>query len=184
MTKPMTLLVATASLFALFTPPALRAQTGAPTASGEICKFSKDLDLSTLKTEKAATSLIEQDGKTKLKVEFTDVAPFPNVQFLKPGEPRDLSAFTGVQADVTNTGKEAIRVGMRVDNAGDMSEKPWNSGGAVIPPGETQTIQVIFGKSWGSPGFALDPKQVTNVQIYGFSPPIGSGIIISDLKAF
>lgn len=188
MIKTTTLLVATASLIALFTLPPSQGQTNAPAASaipasGEIIKLVKGFDVSTLKTDKATASLVEQDGKAKLKLDFAEASPFPNVQFLKEGEVRDFSAFTGIQADVTNLGKDPLRVGIRADNAGDPSEKPWNTGGAMLAPGETQTIQIVFGKSWGNPGFALNPKGVTQVQIYGFGPAAGSAITISDLKA-
>ncbi|XHR28115.1 MAG: hypothetical protein ACFUZC_19565 [Chthoniobacteraceae bacterium] len=180
MNKVQRILIASLLAACAFQP--LQAQTSS--TQPEIFPLSKTSDISAIVAQKSTLSIVEQEGKAKLKVEFQPGAQFPNVQFLKPGEIRDLSAFTGVQADITNTYKEPMRIGMRVDNAGEPDAKPWNTGGAVIAPGETKTIQVVFGMSWGSPAFALNPKAVTAIQIYGFSPDGGSAILISDLKGF
>ena len=185
MIKPLSLLAATASLLILFTVPALQAQTKpTPPPSGEILgALSKSFSLSSLIQHKAVASLIEQDGKTKIKIEFNKGGEFPGVQFLKSGEVRDLSAFSGVQAIVTNLGKDPLKVGLRADNAGDWHDSPWSSNGALIPPGKTQIIRVTFGETWGQRAFALNPKAVTGISIFGYNPPAGSAIAISDIKA-
>jgi len=162
------------------------AQGTAP-VSAELYPLTPEFDVSTLKLQKTTVSIVPVDGKTKLKIEFT-AAPntFPNVQFPCPVGGWDLSAYSGIQVDITNTSPAPFYIVLRADSAGDpkSTPPPWNTNGATIPPGEAKTIQVTFGKSWGQPAFQLNPKAVTSIQIFTKDPPPESSVVISDLKAF
>lgn len=91
---------------------------------------------------------------------------YPGV-VVKPQEPVwDLSAFGHVEARITNRGKAASGVSLRVDNAGDWTTSPWNSETVWLRPGETGTVRVRFGYSWGNPGFALDPSRIPQMLVF------------------
>ena len=76
---------------------------------------------------------------------------------------RDLSAFTGIEAELTNLDSVERKVVLRVDNDGDWQKEPWNSEVDTLAPGETKTILVTFGQSYGAAGYALDPGAITAV---------------------
>ena len=78
----------------------------------------------------------------------------------------DLSAYGYVEAKVTNTCKEGITVCLRVDNDGDWTQNPWSSEVAYPKPGETVTVKVRFGYSWGKPGYKLNPAKINEILIF------------------
>jgi beta-glucanase (GH16 family) len=79
----------------------------------------------------------------------------------------DLSAYGHVEATLTNTGKETINVSLRVDNAGDWRDSPWNCESISLKPGERGTVSTIFGYSYGHrPGYALKPAAVTHLLLF------------------
>jgi beta-glucanase (GH16 family) len=78
----------------------------------------------------------------------------------------DLSAFGHVEARVVNTGAEAARLALRVDNEGDWKKSPYNSGQIDLGPGESGTVKVVFGYQFGQVGYPLDPKRVVNILMY------------------
>ncbi len=81
------------------------------------------------------------------------------------GTPLDLSAFTGVEAELTNLDAVERKVVLRVDNGGDWRREPWNTEVDALAPGQTKVIAVTFGRSYGAPGYKLDPAAVVNVAI-------------------
>ncbi|MEZ0217693.1 MAG: hypothetical protein ACAH89_11205, partial [Rariglobus sp.] len=101
------------------------------------------------------TATTTPEGVKQLELSFTGGQEYPGVRFVM-ASPRDLSAYTGVEVELTNTGGESCKVGLRVDNEGDWQTEPWNSEVDMIAPGETKTIAVTFGQSYGVPGFKLD----------------------------
>jgi len=78
----------------------------------------------------------------------------------------DLSAFGHVDARVANTGTIASGVSVRLDNEGDWTTNPWSSETLWVGPGQTGTVRVYFGYSWGKPGFALNPAKVTQLLVF------------------
>lgn len=90
---------------------------------------------------------------------------YPGLRVTAP-TPWDLSAHAGIAARVTNTGTEKAPVFLRVDNAGDWKQEPWNTERIDIDAGATATITVRFGRSWGKPGFTLDPARITGLQLW------------------
>jgi beta-glucanase (GH16 family) len=97
---------------------------------------------------------------------------YPGVQ-LKPegdGAVWDLSKVGHIAVTITNTGTDKIGVSLRVDNPGDWKTSPWNGENAYLKPGETRTVVVHFGYSWGKKGFALDPAKISQVLVFMGNP--------------
>jgi beta-glucanase (GH16 family) len=79
----------------------------------------------------------------------------------------DLSAFGHVEARLTNTGAQPLSFALRVDNAGDWRDNPWNTEQLTLKPGAAGTVSVLFGFSYGrKPGYALKPAAVSNILMF------------------
>ncbi len=100
-------------------------------------------------------------------------ADYPGIALKPQGKAWDLSAYGHIEARVVNTGSKRAGFALRVDNAGDWQDSPWNSEQISLEPGQRGTVKVIFGHSYGQqPGFNLNPKEV--VQILMFTGKIDS----------
>jgi len=92
---------------------------------------------------------------------------YPGILVKPEGAAWDLSAFGHVEARVTNTGDKPISVSLRVDNAGDWRDNPWNTESINLKPGTSGTVTTIFGHSYGrKPGYALKPDAVVGVLMF------------------
>ena len=92
-------------------------------------------------------------------------AGYPGIEF-KPTTPWDLSIYGHVAARITNTGSEKLGITLRLDNDGDWKTNPWNGESLWLKPGESGTVTVRFGYSWGKKGFALDPTKVSKLSLF------------------
>ncbi len=92
-------------------------------------------------------------------------AGYPGIEF-NPAVPWDLSINGHVEAHITNTGSEKLGVSLRLDNAGDWQANPWNAESVWLKPGESGTVTVRFGYSWGKKGFALDPTKISKLSLF------------------
>ncbi len=92
--------------------------------------------------------------------------PYPGITLTPPSGVWDLSACGHVAARVVNTGADPLRLSLRVDNAGPWSDNPWNSEWRQIQPGATGTVSVLFGYTWGKPGYALQPQAVVRMVLF------------------
>ncbi len=126
----------------------------------------------------------EQDGSQALKIDFAANNGYPAVKLPLPEGRLELSRYQGIQADITNTGQAKVGVGLRADNPGDWKKEPWNTETIYINPGQTKTIKLTFGKSFGNKGYALDAGDISNVQIFGVQPKDGGTILVDHVKAF
>ncbi len=93
---------------------------------------------------------------------------YPGVA-LKPagGAVWDLSLYGHAEAKITNTGAKKISLSLRVDNEGDSKSQSWNCEGKILEPGQTKTIRVYFGYSYGfKPGFKLNPEKVSQILFF------------------
>jgi len=94
-------------------------------------------------------------------------AGYPGICIKPPTRVWDLSSFGHVEARITNTSGKARTIIMRVDNAGEWQEEPWNTESIYLKPGETGTAKVIFGYQYGmKPGYKLDPSKVVQVMFF------------------
>ncbi|MBN8707793.1 MAG: hypothetical protein BGO12_06630 [Verrucomicrobia bacterium 61-8] len=120
----------------------------------------------------------------KLKVTFSTGTDYPNVQFPIPAGGWNLSAFGGVEVTATNTSGAPITAVLRVDNPGDWKQSPWNSQSVKIAPGATQVLQAVFGKNNGQPGYPLDAKKISAIQVYVVKPKEEITLLLSNLKGY
>ncbi|MDX9978508.1 MAG: glycoside hydrolase family 16 protein [Lentisphaeria bacterium] len=94
-------------------------------------------------------------------------AGYPGLAIRPPGEAWDLSGFGHVEARIANLGGTAANVSLRVDNAGDWRNNPWNTESVELKPGETKTVNVIFGYQYGMKrGYKLDSAKVVNLLLF------------------
>jgi hypothetical protein len=141
-------------------------------------------DPSSVKADHGANvSAWKQGDESGLKVEFSAGSKFPGISLNSPEGGWDLSAFLGVEAEVTNLGTSAVQIDLRIDNSGDWKEKKWNANHVTIPANTTKTVRVVFGKSYGQPGYALDPKAVIRAMIYVNNPTEDGVLVVKSLKA-
>lgn len=141
----------------------------------------KNLDAASLKTDGGAQASVAQEaGAPVLKITFPAAKGYPGVDI--PG-PWDLSSFSGVSADITNNGSGKLGVSLRVDNAGDWQKSPWNTESIWLAAGASGTVTVNFGRSFGNPGYDLNPSAVARIKIFVSSPQTDGEIIVQNIKA-
>lgn len=79
----------------------------------------------------------------------------------------DLSGDAYVEARIRNTGEVELPVTLRVDNAGNWRDNPWNAESIRLGPGDSGTVRVYFGYSFGfQPSFALDASGVVAARAF------------------
>ncbi len=92
---------------------------------------------------------------------------YPGLAIIPSPGSWNLSPYGHVQARVINTGDTPLHLSLRVDNAGDWKQNPWNTESKSIKPGESGTIKVIFGYAYGyKPSYKLDPSRVSQVLLF------------------
>ncbi len=112
-------------------------------------------------------------------------AGYPGVNLKPEGAAAwDLSAFGHVEAKVVNTGAKQAMFALRVDNAGDWHDNPWNTEQAYLKPGERATLTVIFGHQYGhKPGYALKSKEVVNILMFTDKADVAKTFRVESLVA-
>lgn len=132
----------------------------------------------------------EQQVTAKVVKKGIDVNIKPGPQqwpsiIIKPESsgPWDLALYGHIEAKITNTGKNKVNLNLRVDNAGPHKDAPWNCEGKKIDPGQTKTILVYFGHSYGfRKGYNLKPEQVTQILFFTNKTDNEYSFRISDIK--
>ncbi|MEO8614605.1 MAG: GDSL-type esterase/lipase family protein [Luteolibacter sp.] len=190
LTKPLGLsnpsgLVCLAGLMMAASPVAVSAATK-PLASGELVSFAGTFNLSSIKPGTGATvsmDRLKESGSPAVKVDFPISEAYPGIEFPMPAGGWDLAGYGGVQADVTNPGTANVSVYLRVDNACEWTESPWSVEVLRLDPGETKPLKVVFGKSFGQNGFALDPAHVTSIRFFAGPVSAPFSVQIAGLRA-
>lgn len=147
-----------------FLPTALHAQFGVPAkpvyeGAGENLAFKP--------SSEQVTSTASAEGIT------VTIKPgpegYPGLGLTKKdGTPFDLSKHGNVEAKVTNLGSKKIPVNLRLDNEGDWKTNPYNAESTYLEPGETGTVKLIFGHSYGhKKGFALNSAAISRILFFG-----------------
>ena len=157
----------------------------ASTDSGNLLALSDKTDVSSLvDLENNAKAALDHSSKNLgLKIDFAPSTSYPGVGFKQPAGGRDLSKYHAVETDVTNVGQRPVNVALRVDNEADWTKKAWNSENVMIAPGETKTVHVTFGISFGQPGYALDPAHVSYISVFAIAPEAAGSIVVKALRA-
>lgn len=100
------------------------------------------------------------------------------------GEAWNLSAFSRVEATVSNPGNVPIPVSLRVDNPGHWRDAPWNTETIRLSPGERRTLVVFFDHSYGfRPGFDLDPAQVVQLLLFTEGAELPRSFVVESVSA-
>ena len=110
---------------------------------------------------------------------------YPGVNLKPEGADRwDLSAFGHVEARVVNVGATKLSLTLRIDNAGDWRDSPWNTEAIDLKPGASGTVTTIFGYSDGhKPGYAIKPAAVVNVALFAKKPDAAQSFRIESIVA-
>jgi beta-glucanase (GH16 family) len=153
----------------------------APAASGTPLFVPTAAGLSAIKTEKDPVLSVEGAA---LKVAFPNGGDYPGLDFPLSGGEVNLSGFAGVQAEITNAGQSRLNVALRAGNPGDWRKNPWNAGNAWIAPGETKTVKVVFGQSYGHAGYALDSSRINNLKLFVERPKSDAAILVKNVAPF
>ncbi len=147
-------------------------------------------DVKKVKTKESEVSLVDVEGKKCLKVDFQASSKYPDIALESATGSWDLSSFGGVRAEITNTGSAAVKVAVRVDNAGTATEKKWITGTGEIEPGGTRVIEVDFvdagkgkeGKAKVS--YVLNPAEVKAIHVFLNQPKSPVSLVVKSLQAF
>lgn len=162
------------------------AEENKPTSAGELLNSRGDFDIGMVKPEHGADVALAKDGDGRgVKISFAAGAQYPGAQFVAPDGVWDLSGFTGVEATITNAGNAACITAFRADNEGDWEKKPepWNCESITIAPGDTKSVTVTFGKTFGQPGYPLDPKKVNRFLVFAGNASENGSLIVRSVKA-
>ncbi len=171
-----------AALFVLVTACAAQAAT---TPASPRLLDPATADINAFKLEKdPGLSIDTSTGSPLLKVVFPANSGYPGINLPIPGGAWDLSAYAGVEAEVANISQSRVNIGLRIDNPGDWKKAPWNSNNVWLSPGEAKTVRVVFGESYGKPGYALDASRVNNVKILADNPKQDIAVLIKSVRAF
>lgn len=137
-------------------------------------------------TEKGATvSLDTSADAPALKVTLPAGGGYPGINFPLGAPTLDLSAFNGIELEVSNISQTRVRLHLRVDNPGDWQKSPWNTERAMLAPGETKTIRLFFCRSGGQAGYALDPAKISGIKLFADAPkPDAATLLIKRLTPF
>lgn len=166
--------------------PAARPAASAPATTVASVLFTPTVEnIASLKTESdPVLALDTSTGTPAIKLSFPSGGDYPGFDYPIPGGQLNLSAFAGVQATVINTGASRLNVALRAGNPGDWRQSPWNTGNVWVGPGETKTLKVVFGQSYGHPGYALDASRVNALKLYVEKPKADAALLVKDLMPF
>jgi len=94
--------------------------------------------------------------------------PYPGVTISPLDGDWNLSAFKGISAEVTNLSSERAWISLRFDDDTDWSQhpNPFDATHLEIEPGATVKLQTLFGESYGTEGFPVNPAKVKQVLIF------------------
>ena len=162
-----------------------RAEGAKPPVTGELYSYEGTLNLSELKPDRGvAASITDLNGARMIKVDFPLLKGYPGVNFPVPASGWDLTGYTGIQIPVHNPGAEAITVTLKVENPSGPDANPWNAEVLTLDGGATKPLKVVFGKSFGGKGFALDATRVAFIRVFTQALKAPATIIIGKPVVF
>jgi beta-glucanase (GH16 family) len=94
--------------------------------------------------------------------------PYPGLTISPLGGDWNLSAFKGISAEVTNLSSDRAWISLRFDDEADWSlhPNPFDATHLQIEPGATVKLQTLFGESYGTEGFPVNPAKVKQVLLF------------------
>jgi beta-glucanase (GH16 family) len=137
----------------------------------------------TVEPQGATAEVIHEDGEGALRIEFPPAQGWPGVSLPAPEGRWDLSEFDRVQADVRNLGDAPVRIFLRVDNPGADGRRHCNTEATRLDAGQSGTLTVVFGRSWGGAGFPLDASNVVALLFFVDNPDRGHAVAVDEVRA-
>lgn len=127
-------------------------------------------------------SVVQNKGAAVVQVACQPSDSYPGIA-ITPAKPWDLASHAWIEAELSNPGEHAVSVVLRIDNPGDWKSNPWNGEVVKIAPGQGARLRVWFGRSWGQPGFKLDPAQVVRALLFLSQPKEPGTFLVRRLTA-
>ena len=150
-------------------------------AIGDIVEFS-DGEVA-IKTRDASYTEEKIEGEDAVKAQFEPTELWSFVRFAPAAGSWDLSKYTGVSIEITNTGSMELKPGFRADEAGKVGKDAWNATHASVAPGETKTLFVKFGMDYNKPK-EIDTTKIGAIQVFlGKNRAEASTLILRHIKA-
>ena len=138
----------------------------APTTPAEV-SFKQIVDAGT-----GGLAVTIQHGKDK----------YPGVS-ITPEKPWDLSKFGYLEAHITNNSPQPLTLTLRVDNDGDWTKSPWNTETLKLSAEKSGTLRVVFGYSYGKPGYKLKAEAISKVLLFAGTSDLPQAFQIDSLEA-
>lgn len=161
-----------------------RAEGNHPPASGELYNIESP-EYGDLKSDQGVdTSIIDDKGAKKIKVDVTKTDGYPGVNFPVPSGGWDLSSFAGAKIKISNPSTENLTVNLKAENEGDWKTSPWSVDMVSLAPGETKTLKVVFGEAFHHPAFALDRSHITGLRLFLTTPKNPATFVIGKPVVF
>jgi beta-glucanase (GH16 family) len=169
--------------------PAACAQSGAVSASGsrpllDVRAAAADPLLTPSSAQVTVTRSPDQNALGLVVSIAPGTEGYPGVAMKPAGGLWDLSKYGHVAVHVVNTGANPITVSLRVDNAGNWQDNPWNAESVTLQPGASGTVTTIFGYSYGyKPGYHLNPSAVTQLLLFALKTDAAQSFRVESLVA-
>ena len=171
-----------AAMITLLLAPFVRADDG----NVPVVKIAPDMDLNTF-TCTNVTLAVDKDGDTSvLSVKIPANQPGPRLSVGPASGTWDFSAAKGIRVLMTNKSDAPIPITLQVENHYQTGTDPFNKEGTTLAPGETKMLQVVFGKSFGHVGYALNPAAITGLALYVGAPvaTVDRKLLIRSIETF
>lgn len=131
-----------------------------------------------------SAEVVKTEGQRALSVSLSPAGgDWPAVHLVPKDGQWDLSQYSGIEIDLENVGQSAARIHGRIDNPGDWQKSPWSINATKVAAGETGTIRVVFGQSYGNPGYDLDPSKITRIVIFAEKPKGDVDLHVTAIRA-
>jgi len=127
------------------------------------------------------TSFAIKDGAIEVAVKANGQSSFPGIM-LTPSKPWDASEFGHLEVTITNNGAKPIRPSLRIDSTGSGKESPSSTSAVSLKPGESKTLTVIFGYSYGKKG-PFKPEAITKAIVFTGKSDVEQSFRISAIRA-
>lgn len=148
---------------------------------GTMVAFGPDFDVAQQAEGREAN--VKVAGK-QLQVDYA-AAPngWPALALRPRGKKWDLSLYSSLQFDVTNTSSQVADIMCRVDNPGADGNKNCKTVGIKIAPNETKTLAVNFGGLSGPDAEKIDMTNIVGLLVFANKPADAMTVKIGKVTA-
>jgi len=122
------------------------------------------------------------NGGIDVTVVANGKSSYPGVKII-PTTPWNASGYGHIEAKITNTGTDRIRLSLRVDNAGPWQENRYSADSVAVKPGATATLSAIFGYQWTAASYPLDPSAIISMTFFSGKSKVPQSFHIDTIQA-